>query len=444
MTQIPPETIPEEETAAPESVFRNRNFMLLWAAQAISQTAQNAIWFGLMVVVEEATRSSTQMGFAVLTTILPSILLGMVAGVLVDRMRKRSVLVATNALRALVVLGFLLYDRALLLVYGVNLVSATITQFFAPAEASKIPQLVSKRQLLTANSLFNLTFNASQLAGMVILGPPVVKLFGPSAVFVGSAAAFGVACALVYQLPREPAPERGLRGLDSRAVMRDVWVDVVEGWRFITTDRFTTLAMLHLTMASALMLIVAMLAPRYVVAVLSIRAEDAVYILAPAGLGILAGTSLMGRLVRRFSKETLVNTGLVIMSVFIFLLSTVGLFAGTFLAPAWAVPGLQGGSSVVALVMFIALVLGGGLSLIIIPSQTILMERAPSDTRGRIFAVQIVLGHVASIAPLMFMGGLADLIGIERVIALLAAGVLMVWFVSTGHFAARLTSRRKA
>ncbi len=438
MEHSPAETTVDELRAAGRSVLRNRHFLLLWLAQAISQTAQNAIWFGLLVVVEESTRSSTQMGVAILTTILPSILLGMVAGVFVDRLSKRSVLVATNALRAVVVLGYLLYERSLAFVYLANFVSSTITQFFAPAEAAKIPQLVAKRQLITANSLFNLTFNASQLAGIVLLGPPLVKFFGPSAVFGVAAAAFVIAGLLVAQLPHDD-PERTLQGLDKRAVARQVWLDVVEGWHFITSDRRTTLAMLHLTMASALMLIVAMLAPRYVVAVLNIRADDAVYILAPAGLGVLIGTSTMGHLARRIAKEQLVGTGLLCMGALIFALATIRRLAEA-VAPALP-PYLTAGASVVPLVMLIAGVLGIAISLVIIPSQTILMERAPVATRGRIFAVQIVLGHVASVGPLIFIGGLSDLIGISKVVALVALSILAIWLVSTDRFATVLARR---
>lgn len=441
--EITERTTGEESASAVESIFKNRHFVLLWVAQAVSQTAQNAIWFGLMVVVEESTRSSTQMGVAILTTILPSILLGMVAGVFVDRLTKRSVLVATNVIRAVVVLGYLAYGWSLAIAYLVNFVSSTITQFFAPAEAAKIPQLVTKRQLITANSLFNLTFNASQLTGMVILGPPLVKIFGPPAIFVTASVAFAIAAVLVYQLPHEDPPERTLQGLDARAVARNVWADVMEGWRFITADRFTILAMLHLTLASALTLVVAMIAPRYVVAVLGIGAEDSVYILAPAGLGILVGTTTVGRLAVRFPKERLVNLGLIVMSLLILMLSAVRLLDGAGFLPAVPLPGLPGESHLVPVVMLIALFLGTALAFIIIPSQTILMERAPATSRGRVFAVQIVLGHVASIAPLMFIGGLADLIGINRVVALLALSVLTVWFVSTDRFAARLSGRRQ-
>ena len=67
------------------SIWRNRPFVMLWAAQAISQTAQNAIWYGMMVLVQNSSGSSTQMSLAIMTLVVPSVLFGIVAGAYVDR-----------------------------------------------------------------------------------------------------------------------------------------------------------------------------------------------------------------------------------------------------------------------------------------------------------------------------------------------------------------------
>src|SRR5690349_24850593 len=82
------------------SIWRNRDFMLLWAAQAIGQTAQNAVNYGLMVLVQTYTASATHMSVAVLTVVVPSVIFGLVAGAYVDRRDKRWVLIGTNLLRA--------------------------------------------------------------------------------------------------------------------------------------------------------------------------------------------------------------------------------------------------------------------------------------------------------------------------------------------------------
>ena len=81
------------------SIWSNRNFLLLWLAQAISQTAQNAIWFGIVVLVQQRSHSSTLLSVAVLTLIIPSVIFGVLAGVYVDRWDKRLVLIATNLIR---------------------------------------------------------------------------------------------------------------------------------------------------------------------------------------------------------------------------------------------------------------------------------------------------------------------------------------------------------
>src|SRR5579885_570291 len=94
------------------SIFHNRPFMTLWAAQFVSQTAQQAIWFGMIIVVEQVSQSSVHVSAAILSTIIPGVLLGLIAGVVVDRSNKKTVLVVTNFLRAFTVLGYLFYSRS--------------------------------------------------------------------------------------------------------------------------------------------------------------------------------------------------------------------------------------------------------------------------------------------------------------------------------------------
>ena len=81
---------PADLAAAPVvPIYRNRHFMFLWMAQAISQIAQNAINFGLLVLVQERTNSTTHMAVAVLSFILPGVIFGILAGVVVDRAEKK-------------------------------------------------------------------------------------------------------------------------------------------------------------------------------------------------------------------------------------------------------------------------------------------------------------------------------------------------------------------
>ncbi|MFH1484570.1 MAG: MFS transporter, partial [Chloroflexota bacterium] len=164
-----------ESQAGVQTILRNPPFLRLWLAQVLSQTAQNSVFYALMIFVERETGSSFYMSLLILTFILPSISLGIAAGVFIDRWNKKTVLVTTNILRVAVVLAFVLFEQTLGLIYLFNLVFSIISQFFAPAELAAIPSVVPKRQLITANGLFNLTFTASQLAGFVIVAPLLIK-----------------------------------------------------------------------------------------------------------------------------------------------------------------------------------------------------------------------------------------------------------------------------
>src|SRR2546422_3747974 len=153
-----------------QSIWRNQGFLLLWLAQAISQTAQNAIWYGIVVLVQQRSNSSTQLSLAVLTLIIPSVIFGVLAGVYVDRWDKRAVLIGTNLIRGSIAFSYGLFGLPLglplSLLFIINFLFSTVGQFFAPAETAMIPTVVPRGKLLQANSLFHLTFTASQLGGL--------------------------------------------------------------------------------------------------------------------------------------------------------------------------------------------------------------------------------------------------------------------------------------
>src|SRR5439155_10469023 len=93
-----------------------------------------------------------------------------------------------------------LLPLSLLLV--INFLFSTAGEFFAPAETAMIPAVVARKKLLQANSLFHLTFTASQLVGLVVLGPLLAEVGGVDGLFVSMSAAIVLCGALVWPLPR--------------------------------------------------------------------------------------------------------------------------------------------------------------------------------------------------------------------------------------------------
>ncbi len=416
------------EAASVQKVLGNRNFLLLWSAQAISMTAQNATWFALAIIIEEATHSSVQLSFVILSSIIPPVLLGLVAGALVDRMNKKRVLVATNLLRGAVVLGYLFYDQILGIIYLVNILFVSIGQFFGPAEYATIPAVVPKKQLVSANALYNLTFNGSQLLGIVLIAPVFLKLFGAQSLFIGEAVVYVIAGLLVALLPPGEPPAKPLTTLKGGKVARQVWQEIKEGWRFTRSDPYISLAMVHLTIIATFILIVAMLGPRFTVAVLGIRADDAVYILVPAVAGILLGTILMPRLVNRVGKEQVISVGLWALGagvIFLSLLHWLGDRVPEIVPLTLGLMLQHRAVGLVPAVMVLTTALGFAMAMVMIPAQTVIMERSTEHNRGRIFSVQLLLGNLASVLPLIFLGELADRLSVEMVMGVVGALVLM-------------------
>lgn len=414
------------EDAHPASIFRNRSFLCLWSAQVLSQTAVNAIFYALMVQVEERTGSSVHMSILVLSTILPSVVLGMAAGVFVDRWNKKDVLVATNLLRVVAVLALAWFYHSLFLVYLINLVFFTVTQFFAPAELASIPALVRRQQLIEANGWFNLTFSGSPLAGFVLIGPALVKGLGPDGLFVSMAALYAV-CAVLTGFIQVKEPERLPTTGDGTALLRGVLNELVQGWRVLVHDRAITHALVNSAVANSLFLILGMLAPGYVNRVLGMMPEDAVLVMAPGGIGIFLGILWLRRLTQQYSKQYLAAAGLFAAAGTLYGFGLVGnlgqgLAARTF-APLAAVDNV-GLPFLVSVVMVLGLFLGLAYSIVNVPAQTVLQERCPVELRGRVFATQLVFTNAVSIAPLIFLGGLADLIGLNVVLFLTATAVL--------------------
>jgi MFS family permease len=412
------------------SIWRNRDFLLLWLAQAISQTAQNAIWYGIVVQVQRLSNSSTQLSLAVLTLIIPSVIFGVLAGVYVDRWDKRTVLIATNLIRGGIAFSYAAFGvfaaLPLSLLFLINFVFSTVGQFFAPAETSMIPSVVGRPRLLQANSLFHLTFTASQLAGLVVLGPLLAKLVGVDGLFVGMAAAIVVCGGLVWPLPRTGGEHDPTVPSSEREAIRGVWQDVRDIWHFVFRDRIVALAMVQWTIGAILGLVVATLVPGFAQRLLHVRVEDVVFVMAPAGVGMVAGTAVLNRWHDRIEKHFLTNLGLGAVAGCLSLVGGLAVVTSILTAgnpPLIELPGLGMVSVLVPAIMALALVAGLGFVSIMVPTQTFLQERAPVELRGRVFAVQLMLSNLASIVPLLLLGGLADLIGVDKTLVLI--GVLI-------------------
>jgi MFS family permease len=432
-------------------VLKNRNFVALWIAQILSNTALNGSFFLQLILIEQVTGSSAQIAAVIVAFSLPAVLLSALAGMVVDRISKKSILVWSNALRVITGAALALVAASLpgnkfaegyflTAIYILVFVTSAIGQFFAPAEGSTIPLLVRAENLLPANSLFTLTLTASQILGMIILAPLGVKTIGVVGSLWASTIIYALATLSVSLIPYDRPKRNG--GIDGVSAVRQAWNEIREGWHFAITHRAIFIALLQLALASTLTMVMAEFAPGYAKRVLGLQPEDVTYIFWPAGVGMLLASYLIGRYGHRVPREILSSIGMMGTAIGLGGMAWAG--GGSVLIGK---PLFVGYPDVIltasAVVMLCSLIIGSMMATLMIPAQVVVQERSSDVIRGRVFAVQFTLSNAIAIPPMLFLGNLADIYGIPYLIAAVAALVALLalvnlsWAISTVR-AARL------
>ena len=421
------------------SVLKNRSFLLLWLAQLLSQIVFNAANYGVIAFVTAVTHSTVLVGLAIVSFTLPAVPFSLLAGVYVDYLDKRLVLWVSNALRAvatgLIVLALLWNPHTVIPLYFLAFAISLITQFFTPAEASAIPLLVGENDLVPALSLFNITLTIAQALGFLVLGGLITALFPPFRLSLGSisvqvqsfdmlfvivAIVYVICTLLILAIPARALQQKQSAGPGlPRSLGEQTWKiiqhDTRETWAYIRSDHQLLLALLRVSLVSILLLVIGELAGPFVVNVLHLPVQDMPIIFAPAGVGLVLGGLIMPSLTRRLGTSRTISLGSLCTAAGLILIPL-----GRFIWSRLALP-------ILVLLLFvgaITFVIGIALDMVNIPAQTVMQERAPEEERGRVFSFQSMFYNAGSIPVLLFAGVIADTLGIETVMYLLAAAIL--------------------
>lgn len=400
--------------AANGGLLRNRAFLALWGAQVLSQVAANATTFALIVLVGELTKSNTSSSILILLAILPAVVFGVLAGVVVDRTDRKRVLVVTNALRAAAVLPLLVLGQSVSAAYIVNFLVASITVFFVPAESATIPAIVRKRDLLVANSLFTFTFNGAFLVGFIILAPIIIALAGYQALFIIVAGMFAGAALLCLSVPDVATPPAaGGIGVElAGAAMKETLGGVGEAFTYLRRHPPVVWSLVYIALTYMLVAVAGALAPGFVREVLGLDERNVVVLVGPAGVGVVLGLGLLNLIGKRIVPTRTIGIGLVVTAAALMVLALERPLAVAFrdaTGPSQAFPFF------VALVSLTAFVFGISYAFITVPAMTRLQSDLHDEIRGRIFGVLNMLVSVFSFLPLLLVGPVADLYGVAPV-----------------------------
>ncbi|MBV8527969.1 MAG: MFS transporter [Candidatus Dormibacteraeota bacterium] len=408
---VPPK--PEDRTGF-LAVLRRRDFRYLWAGQAASQLADKFLVFTLLIFMYTISGRATLQSVLMLAYTVPSVALSAPAGVYADRHDKRSLMIACNAIRGFLVLlipisQFIpgVQGQAWPLIF-IMLLFSSVGQVFAPAEAASIPSLVLRRQMTEATSLFMTTVILT-----LVLGVPAATLAiafaGNQAPFYIAAALFGIAALSISRVGTSLRAAERAPDAPPPSLLRELR----EGLALLRESPALRFGLYQLALALVVVFTVFTLGPVYLVKVLHRSDQDTYFVLVPATVGLVAAAAVLG------TRPNLSRARTLLAAV---------LTAGLALAVMGFVPavlnshGLAGLDTPLAVVL--ALIFGAALGAVLIPAFTLLQERTTPETRGRIFGGIFTVINAAVAVPLVLAGVLADLVGVDRVVA--GLGVLLV------------------
>ncbi|QNI72689.1 multidrug efflux transporter/ MFS family [Synechococcus sp. NOUM97013] len=345
---------------------------------------------------------------------IPAMVLGSVAGVWVDRWPKRRVMVASNGLRALLVVFtpfFLLPGPHWLgLSWGywallvMTFLESVLTQFFAPAEQAAIPMLVPKEHLLAANSLYQATSMGATIVGFA-LGEPILRGLDSLFQAIGLKGGEFLLLPFCYGMAAISLSTIRMREQPRTHNGESVWKEIVAGLQVLRERASVRTAMVHLVLLYSLLAALYVLAISLASAIQGLGPTGFGSLLAMSGLGMAIGAVVVAQMGHGFSRRRLAATGLGAITWSLVLLGQ-----------------LRGN---LTYTLGLCALLGAGAALVAIPAQTTIQEDTPESQRGRVFGLQNNLINIALSLPLVLAGALVSSVGLLPVLWILAGLALV-------------------
>ncbi|CAA9584242.1 MAG: hypothetical protein AVDCRST_MAG19-4465 [uncultured Thermomicrobiales bacterium] len=415
-------------------LLRDERFRLFWLSRLAAQTGQGALLYAFLLVVADRTDSATSNSLFVVCSIIPSIAFGLPAGIVVDVLPGRPLLIGLNLVRFVFAFSLITIEVSLPGIFAATLGLWTIHQFYSPSESAALAGLVPRERFPAAQALSNLALTLAQLAGLVILAPLVLKTAGPRTLFAVCASLFVVAAGFVAMLPRldghlgtTAARRRSLRGT------------LLDGWHGARADHLTYRALVNDVLIGIGMSALIVIMPLYLKRVLNTAAENTVFVFAPAALGLVVGLRYAPGIGRALGEERIASAGLLGFALCVGSLGFVeglrDLFVDTLRLPLNQIADLAGIPSLVVVAMLLSIPAGFCSALVSVTARALLLTHTPPGRRGQTIATTTLLGNVGALVPTLLAGLAADLFGVEPIAIAIAVAIV------AGAVAARALAR---
>jgi MFS family permease len=412
--------------------LRQRDFALLWLGGLISLAGDWVLNIGLPIYVFLLTHSVLATGLMLLAGRVPAILVGSVAGVLVDRWDRKRTLVVANVLLALALLPLILVRSADLIwiVYVISAVESVLEQFVTPAQNALIPALVDEEQLVAANSLNSLASNLARLGGPA-LGGVIAALWSLGGLVLADAVSFALAALLIAGISARRARRADLpHGASERtkqgSVLGRLVGELVGGVRVIFSERVLAVLFLAFAITNLGEGVMSTLYPVFVNRVLHGVALQIGELMTAQAIGGLLGGLVAGWLGKRLLSRRVLG-----ISATLFGLIDLAIFNAPALLPT-VVPSLTVPIFAFEFGLFIAVGIPGVWSLS--GELSLLQASSPDAYRGRIFGALGVVTSLLNVVGIIVASTLTDRLGVVTMLNIqgsgyILTGALLLWLL---------------
>ena len=376
-----------------ELVLQNANFRWLWGGQIVSLLGD---WFNLIasaILIAELTDSGLALGILFTIRMLAPFAVAPIAGIFADRYNRKHLLIITDLVRAVVVLGFLFVRDAndIWLLYVLTVLLFGVSGFFSPARSAILPDITSPQELGTANTLGAASWSVMLAVGAAI-GGLTTGLFGSQTAFIIDGFTFAISAGLLLKIRLPSSSSTG-----GEAVGRAKFTAL----RYMFQHPDVLIIALHKAAISFLM--------STGLQVVLVEISNSYFVIGVGGalsLGMIycingIGSGIGPILARRWSGDR--DKPLRICITLGYLIAVIGI---AIMAPV----------SNFGVLLFGGLVRSIGGGIVWVFSTQLLLQRAPNEIRGRIFGTEFALFTLMGGASSLIIGMLLDRFQIEMIL----------------------------
>ncbi len=351
----------------------NRNFRWLWSGQIVSLLGD---WFNLIAsaaLLAQLTESGLAIGGLFVIRMLAPFITSPIAGVVADRYNRKAILMATDIIRGITVVGFLFIRRPedVWIIYALTAIQLGTGSFFFTTRNAILPDIVKPNEIGTANTILSITWS-TMLAVGAALGGLVAGFWGIAPAFIIDALTFAVSAFLLWQMAYTPPKEQATSDKSIAAA----FTQYAEGIKYLK-ERLDQLLITLLKGANALLISAGF-------QIMQVTLAESTYSIGEGGgisMGLFFGIAGIGTgvgplIARRITGD---DDGKMRWAIVIgWLISGVGMWTVSTLGAFW-------------LVLFGTFLRGFGGGIIWVFSTQLLLQLVPGEVRGRIFATEYMI-----------------------------------------------------